>query len=45
MRAAVMVKRGTAKESLKIEEWPLPETKPGQVLVAVAATSVNCGEW
>ena len=40
MKAASFHKFGPP-EVLQVEEWPIPERKPGQVLVAVEATSVN----
>lgn len=46
MRAVVWERHGPAAEVLKVvTDWPPPERKPGQVLVRVAATSINAGEW
>jgi NADPH:quinone reductase-like Zn-dependent oxidoreductase len=44
MRAAVYDRYGTP-EVLRIEEVPVPSPTAGQVLVRVAATSVNLSDW
>ena len=44
MRAAVYDRYGPP-EVLRIEELPVPAPGRGQVLVEVAATSVNLSDW
>jgi NADPH:quinone reductase-like Zn-dependent oxidoreductase len=44
MRAAVHDSYGSP-EVLRIEEVPVPAPGPGQVLVQIAATSVNLSDW
>jgi NADPH:quinone reductase-like Zn-dependent oxidoreductase len=44
MRAAVHDRYGSP-EVLRIEEVPVPTPGPGQVLVEIAATSVNLSDW
>ena len=44
MRAAVYDRYGPP-DVLRIEDLPVPEPAPGQVLVKVAATSVNLSDW
>lgn len=46
MRAVVLERYGTAREALVFHpDHPMPERKPGQVLIEAAATSMNQGEW
>jgi NADPH:quinone reductase-like Zn-dependent oxidoreductase len=41
-----MHRRGPPGEALRYEEaWPAPVREPGQVLIEVAAASVNAGDW
>jgi NADPH:quinone reductase-like Zn-dependent oxidoreductase len=44
MRAAVYDRYGPP-EVLRVEDVPVPSPAPGQVLVRVAATSVNLSDW
>ena len=44
MRAAVYDRYGSP-DVLRIDEVPVPAPAPGQVLVKVAATSVNLSDW
>jgi NADPH:quinone reductase-like Zn-dependent oxidoreductase len=44
MRAVVYDRYGTP-EVLRVEDVPTPSPAPGQVLVRVAATSVNLSDW
>lgn len=46
MRAVVFARRGPAAEALELHtDWPRPQRQAHQVLVEVAAASVNPGEW
>jgi NADPH:quinone reductase-like Zn-dependent oxidoreductase len=42
---AVLYDRYGAPDVLRIEEVPTPTPGPGQILVKVAATSVNLSDW
>ena len=47
MKAAILHKNGdpTTPEVLSVDEVPLPEPKEGQILVKVAAASINPVDW
>ena len=42
---AVVIRAYGGPEELKFEEWPDPVAGPGEVLIRVAATSVNPFDW